>query len=159
MNFLHISMMCCLPNPKSRPSIRVVKQVIKELENLSNNSITMVNLISYLPLKRPTDRYSLIEVDTQAIQDNSNNSLSKHQYQSHRRRTQSPFTSTRMGHALPQLSYERGSMTCIHQYVVLYSNFYFSYFIFLRTLLIEPPSQSFNFHSPLIDAWSVVHSM
>ncbi|KAG0580734.1 hypothetical protein KC19_4G194900 [Ceratodon purpureus] len=100
MNLLHISMICCLPNPKSRPSIRVVKQVIKELGNESNTSITMVNLNSNLPSRRPIGPYSPLEADTQVIQDSSN-SLGKHQNISHRRKTQSLLTVARVGHELP----------------------------------------------------------
>ncbi|KAG0587634.1 hypothetical protein KC19_2G179100 [Ceratodon purpureus] len=100
MNLLHISMICCLPNPKSRPSIRVVKQVVKELENESNTSITMVDLISNLPSRRPLGPYSPLEADTQVIQD-SFNSSSKHQHHSYRRKTQSLLTVARVGHELP----------------------------------------------------------
>lgn len=99
MNLLHISMICCLPNPKSRPPIRVVNQVIKELENKSNTSITMVNLISNLPSRRPLGPYSPLEAD-QVIQDSSN-SLSKYQHHSYRRKTQSLLTVARVGHELP----------------------------------------------------------
>ncbi|KAG0561486.1 hypothetical protein KC19_9G068000 [Ceratodon purpureus] len=100
INLLHISMICCLPNPKSRPSIRVVKQVVKELENESNTSITMVDLISNLPSRRPLGPYSPLEGDTQVIQDSFNSSR-KHQHLSYRRKTQSLRTMARVGHELP----------------------------------------------------------
>lgn len=71
MHLLQLGLLCCLPDVQSRPSIRVVKQIVIHLEDTLNTSTTLSNLMPYLPIKRPLGCYPLPRFDSQQIHDNN----------------------------------------------------------------------------------------
>ncbi|KAG0588994.1 hypothetical protein KC19_2G283800 [Ceratodon purpureus] len=49
-SLLYLGLRCCLSNPESRPSMRVVKQVFLQLQGkISGNMMVMLNLLPPLP--------------------------------------------------------------------------------------------------------------
>ncbi|XP_073391290.1 L-type lectin-domain containing receptor kinase IX.1 isoform X2 [Physcomitrium patens] len=65
-HLLHLGLLCCLPNPEARPSMRLVRQVIMDLQSTAPEDTTKLStpyLLPALPLSRPSGCYSLIRLD------------------------------------------------------------------------------------------------
>ncbi|KAG0625346.1 hypothetical protein M758_2G047300 [Ceratodon purpureus] len=59
VNLLHVGLMCCLPNPKERPTMRQVNEILRQIRDMENG-LLVVSMPS-LPPTKPVGLYRSME--------------------------------------------------------------------------------------------------
>jgi len=61
VNLLQLGLFCCLPNPKTRPSMGEVNRLLQEIQDIGNKSSITTVLMPSLPSTKPPGLYHLLE--------------------------------------------------------------------------------------------------
>jgi len=64
---LHLGLLCCLPNPKARPSMRRANRILQQIRDIENVSATTIISMPSLPATKPLGLYRSLEFSQTAL--------------------------------------------------------------------------------------------
>jgi len=67
VNLLHLGLLCCLPNPKARPSMRQVNRILRQIRDMENESTISIISMPSLPATKPFGLYRSLEFSQTAL--------------------------------------------------------------------------------------------
>jgi len=75
VNLLRLGLLCCLPDPKTRPSMDQVNGIMQQIKNMENQSSIFNIALSYLPATKPLGLYHSLEFSQTSLKSTSHTPL------------------------------------------------------------------------------------